>query len=303
MIECFEVYSGRRMWGWECPKFEVFAVSFDFRAGSFEVVVALSLAAATSNPLLILEADLNTGESRDLGHAHYGLFPEYLILVRRKCTPDPRVEGPMEIHLDSMEAFDPLWRHLSEFDLENPVEPAALSSVSVEVPDSNCNTSTFLRHVTFFGAKSPVHDHTYEFVVNVTDLIRLSLLARVLTALRSSAPSPSGFVERTMMSRYHVTLPTPQGSVAALPPIALKSVFSHSKQVLTASWTGYTLARSSRGPFFIHQLDEVEIRTLKRLSIKGRALVTHSGAMVVQEPEEGPPRNEDLVLSIVRLKV
>ncbi|KAJ7465990.1 hypothetical protein FB451DRAFT_418667 [Mycena latifolia] len=66
-VECWEVHSGRRVWGWSSPDYHVGHATFDFRRGGSEAVVSLESYVSPRHTILI-EADLRTGKSRHLLH-------------------------------------------------------------------------------------------------------------------------------------------------------------------------------------------------------------------------------------------
>ncbi|KAJ7478193.1 hypothetical protein FB451DRAFT_182404 [Mycena latifolia] len=67
-VECWEVHSGRRVWAWASPGYIVDYVTFDVCQGGSKAVVSLVEKRLAHNTIIILEADLRTGESHDLLH-------------------------------------------------------------------------------------------------------------------------------------------------------------------------------------------------------------------------------------------
>ncbi|KAJ7638155.1 hypothetical protein B0H17DRAFT_1149212 [Mycena rosella] len=65
-VECWEVHGGRRVWGWSSPGYRVYRATFDIRCGGSEAAVVLRVTCAGPDHLIALEADLKTGESRDI---------------------------------------------------------------------------------------------------------------------------------------------------------------------------------------------------------------------------------------------
>ncbi|KAJ7624115.1 hypothetical protein DFH06DRAFT_757126 [Mycena polygramma] len=70
-VECFETHSGRRAWSWSRPGLSLLSATFNFHVGTEKATVVLSgysriTARAVRRLLLLLEADLQTGQSRDL---------------------------------------------------------------------------------------------------------------------------------------------------------------------------------------------------------------------------------------------
>ncbi|KAJ7642454.1 hypothetical protein DFH06DRAFT_1301698 [Mycena polygramma] len=68
MIECLEVESGRRVWGWERAGCAIFEVAIGFRESVSDVVVALSVIASGGSELILIKADLSTGQSIEMLH-------------------------------------------------------------------------------------------------------------------------------------------------------------------------------------------------------------------------------------------
>ncbi|KAJ7465984.1 hypothetical protein FB451DRAFT_1369776 [Mycena latifolia] len=70
-VECWEVRSGRRVWGWSSPDYHVGNATFDFRRGGSEAVVSLE-SYTSPRCMILIEADLRTGKSRQLLHLPTG---------------------------------------------------------------------------------------------------------------------------------------------------------------------------------------------------------------------------------------
>ncbi|KAJ7652411.1 hypothetical protein DFH06DRAFT_1206069 [Mycena polygramma] len=75
IIECFEVESGRRVWGWERAGFSILVMAIGFCGDVSNVMVALSLVAPGGYALLVLKVDLSTGKSIDVLHIPLAAHP------------------------------------------------------------------------------------------------------------------------------------------------------------------------------------------------------------------------------------
>ncbi|KAJ7465980.1 hypothetical protein FB451DRAFT_1561272 [Mycena latifolia] len=67
-VECWDVHRARRVWGWASPDDHVEEAKFDFRRGGSEAVVSLRIYRFGGSHTIILEANLETGESHNLLH-------------------------------------------------------------------------------------------------------------------------------------------------------------------------------------------------------------------------------------------
>ncbi|KAJ7465994.1 hypothetical protein FB451DRAFT_418685 [Mycena latifolia] len=67
-VECWDVHRARRVWGWASPDHLVERAKFDFRRGGSEAVVTLRIYRFSGGHTIILEANLETGESHNLLH-------------------------------------------------------------------------------------------------------------------------------------------------------------------------------------------------------------------------------------------
>ncbi|KAJ6537213.1 hypothetical protein DFH09DRAFT_1369183 [Mycena vulgaris] len=83
-VECWDVHCGRCVWGWTIPdpSYVLRHATFDFRRGGTEAVVCLIVDSSDDyDRMIILKADLTTGESRDLvHHAIAGLVPDHPVV-------------------------------------------------------------------------------------------------------------------------------------------------------------------------------------------------------------------------------
>ncbi|KAJ6629778.1 hypothetical protein B0H10DRAFT_1939418 [Mycena sp. CBHHK59/15] len=67
-VECWEMKTGRRVWGWAAPNYLVHQATFDIRRGGSEAVVSVVNAMHEHNHIIIFQVDLETGDSRDVCH-------------------------------------------------------------------------------------------------------------------------------------------------------------------------------------------------------------------------------------------
>ncbi|KAJ7098867.1 hypothetical protein C8R44DRAFT_988701 [Mycena epipterygia] len=67
-VECWEVKTGRRLWGWAAPNYLVYVATFDIRRGGSEAVVSVVNAMHEHNHIIIFQVDLETGDSHDVFH-------------------------------------------------------------------------------------------------------------------------------------------------------------------------------------------------------------------------------------------
>ncbi|KAJ6565964.1 hypothetical protein DFH09DRAFT_1157346 [Mycena vulgaris] len=64
-VECWDVHLGRQVWAWSFPLRYIQYVTFDLRRGGLEALVVLCVL-GSGRRMLVLEADLTTGASREL---------------------------------------------------------------------------------------------------------------------------------------------------------------------------------------------------------------------------------------------
>ncbi|KAJ6561775.1 hypothetical protein B0H19DRAFT_1142576, partial [Mycena capillaripes] len=217
------------------------------------------------------------------------LLPGHLALTRHGSgTPST---SSLQVHLYPITNFGHLWLPMSSFNFNDSasIDVRQLSSVHLQVDDENP-----LRYgVTLTCDESVLHHDTYELSVQFYELMPPSAVtrfaSRVLERLRfrtSTRPRPPSPFQVTM-ARYHVVLPPQRYSSSELPQLIFKSVFRHSREIMSASRAGYGLEGRRGEPHLVCRLDEIGIGAPKKLDLDldsaVRVELTPLGAVFVRE--------------------
>ncbi|KAJ7482751.1 hypothetical protein FB451DRAFT_1235974 [Mycena latifolia] len=294
-VECWEVHSGRRVWGWASPSRPVRHATFDFRQGGSEAVV--SLESSTLHHLSIVKADLKTGESHNLldlpvlagdvkifndffvcrVHLHPWPRPGYVLLVNW-CKAEFILfnstnlqdfelfsghiaftycdwSAPAHVRIYSTASFDHLWRRLDEFPLE-PMDPPETSYILINIPSIDMSSKPFMA---LFVSESPVHNDGYELVVRTTTISRRPSLTRRIRNRLTNTSAPPNYT--TNIFRYRLTLRTLSPAVGP----QSKSVFRHQEYIRWLIRHQYGLSWGAAHEPVVYELTDAGIRPPRTL--------------------------------------
>ncbi|KAJ7457510.1 hypothetical protein FB451DRAFT_1275073 [Mycena latifolia] len=287
-VECWEVHSGRRVWGWASPS----------RPARHATCV--------QNHLSIVEADLKTGESRDLldlpvcvrrvkisddffvcrVHLHQWPrpWPGYVLLVNWRTAEfilfnttnlqDFELfsghiaftycdwSTPAHVRIYSTVSFDHLWRRLDEFTLDEPMDPPEISHIPINILSIDMSSKPIMM---LFVSESPIRNEGYELVVKTTTFSRRPYTTNIF--------------------RYHLTLRPLSPAVGP----QSKSFFRHQEFI---GWFvirhQYGLSWGVAGKPVVYELTDAGIRQPWKLPIPVEAGVqsatvqlSRTGAMMV----------------------
>ncbi|KAJ7457496.1 hypothetical protein FB451DRAFT_1275038 [Mycena latifolia] len=301
-VECWEVHSGRRVWGWASPSRPVRHATFDFRQGGSEAVV--SLESCVQNHFSIVEADLKTGESHELldlpvcarrvkisddffvcrVHLHQWPrpWPGYVLLVNW------RMAELILFNSTNLQDFELFPGHiaLTYCNSSTPVHVRIYSTVSFDHLWRRLNEFTLdeptdppeISHIPInilsidmpskpimtllFISESPVHNESYELVVKTTAFSRRPSLARRIRNRLTNTPTPSRYTTNIFRCRLTVRPLSP-----AVGPQS-KSFFRHQEFI---GWFvirhQYGLSWGVAGKPVVYELTDVGIRQPRTLPI------------------------------------
>ncbi|KAF7330741.1 hypothetical protein MVEN_02412800 [Mycena venus] len=215
----------------------------------------------------------------------FAILPGHIVLVHS-------VSGSTapSVHISSLAVFDNLWRPLTEFNFNGAIYPTELTSVALlEIPNHGVRSELWDSSIRLSVAESPVHDATYELVLQRTELFfrplppLVSLLLRLKLGARPRQTNI--FTNQQTIIRCHVTFPARQ-----LPQLTSKSAFRHWKQFISVSGAGYGLYFGESERFFVQRLvADGTMRTPPRdlnLDAPVGIHLTQSGAVVVTDGSE-----------------
>ncbi|KAJ7465983.1 hypothetical protein FB451DRAFT_1261527 [Mycena latifolia] len=265
-VECWDVHSGRRVWGWSSPGYQVGHATFDFRGRSKAVVSLESY--DLDNRTIILEADFQTGESRVLLHLPAAaaswpaetqlsgdfiackifIQPTPFILVNFRTAEfilfDPSnlkdvklfpshiallcrdFSTPDYVRIVDIASFSRLWRPLGTFTLDNFTDHTKIRYLAVDIPGTE--SPRVSSPVTkLHAAKSPVHDQCYELVVEVIDRNTASPPSLVRRIRNRLTNTPTPLRSNWIVTLARYRLTFPPSSPVILQP--LTTLFRHPK--------------------------------------------------------------------------
>ncbi|KAJ6566666.1 hypothetical protein B0H19DRAFT_1257860 [Mycena capillaripes] len=221
---------------------------------------------------------------------NFALLPGHIVLTRPVFGPDES-SAACSVHLYSIVNFKTLWRPLSEFSFDNPIDPKEISSVELHVAHNNLVAPRHL-HPKLSVTQSPIHHDTYDLTIQVADIVyppTVPRLSSLLERLRIRPKRSRRCTTQVTLSRNHIILP-PGGhsSKSSQPPqLAMKSIFRYLRDFYSTSEVGYALDCARRDPVLVHRLDDMGIGSPKQLYLGSRlyARLTPSGAIFVRETD------------------
>ncbi|KAJ7128363.1 hypothetical protein C8R44DRAFT_732700 [Mycena epipterygia] len=186
-VECWEIRTGLRVWGWVLPDHIVHRARFDFRRGGSEAVVSLVNIRHAHNHIIILEVDLETGDSRDAFHLPIdALFPPRVHIsgdfIACEALVDragwPSIVALVNWRTGQFIVFDPVNDQVLEngaplcfldTSLNNPSDTIRISYVVKDLEVSVICADPWCHRVGISVAESPLHDDTYELLASVVN--------------------------------------------------------------------------------------------------------------------------------------
>ncbi|KAJ7478202.1 hypothetical protein FB451DRAFT_1395987 [Mycena latifolia] len=153
-------------------------------------------------PIHLLLVNWRTGESILFNSDHQDLlrfprversltlFPGHIIIDYPKSNDDSSTDT---LRIYSIASLDPLWRPVSEFDLEKSSNTTGIPCVALNVPGNNLRCTPHYHDLRVSVAESLLHDASYDLVVQVQDeviALRGSVSRHALSTRTASPPIP-----------------------------------------------------------------------------------------------------------------